>query len=298
MSKKDKAISLLEKIEKKHGKGAAMLMDPDSIPEVDVIPTGSLTLDGKLGVRGLPLGRIVEVYGENSTGKTTLLIQCMAEAQKMGLNVAYIDTEHAFDPKWAAKLGLDVGSLLFSQPNSAEQAMDICLEIAESGDYGMIVLDSTGALVCQAELDGDVGDAHIGLVPRLMAQSCRKLTAVLSKTNTLLACVSQMRANIQTFGRGPNKAPTGGNALKFYSSIRLQVIRTGGISGLGDESDIGNTIKIKVIKNKLAPPFKEANIELLFENGFCKVNEAISIAIKAKIIQQGGAWYTLSLIHI
>jgi len=285
--------SVLDEINKKHGKGSGVMLGEAESVDIDVISTGSLTLDQKLGIGGWPRGRITEIAGNPSSGKTTLTIHGMVEAQKMGLNVAFIDVEHAFDPEWAERLGLDTDKLLFAQPNSAEEAMDIVLTVVESGQFGMVVLDSVGALACKAEIEGDMGDSHIGLVARLMAQSCRKLASVTSNTNTALIFINQMRDNIGVHGYGPKTVTTGGKSLPFFASVRCTVSRTGSVKEKNEfDEPLGNTVKVKMGKNKLAAPFKVADLELMFDSGFCKVKEAITIGVKSGIIKQGGAWYT------
>lgn len=285
--------SVLGEINSKFGKGSAIVFGDSDRSDIDVIPTGSIDLDAKLGIGGWPRGRITELSGNNQSGKTTLVIHAMKNAQEMGLKVAFIDMEHAFEPNWAETIGVDVDSMVFCQPDSGEEALQVCSMLVESGEFGLVILDSVGALVPKAELDGDIGDSHIGLVARMMGQSLRKISPAVSRTNTSLIFINQIRANIGVQGYGPQTTTTGGKSLPFYASIRGTVSRTGGIKGKTEGEMIGSTVKVKIAKNKLSAPFKTANLDLMFDSGFCPFREVIEIASKSGIIKKGGAWYTL-----
>jgi recombination protein RecA len=287
---KSKALAAaLTQIGKQFGKGSIMSMSDSQINEhMDVVSTGSLGLDIALGIGGLPRGRVVEIYGPESSGKTTLCLQAVAEAQKLGGVCAYIDAENALDPIYAQKLGVNVGDLLISQPDTGEQALEICDMLVRSGGVDVVVIDSVAALVPKAEIEGEMGDSHVGLQARLMSQALRKLTGNVKKTNTLVIFVNQIRMKIGVMFGNP-ETTTGGNALKFYASIRLDIRRIGGIKK-GDEN-IGNEVKIKVVKNKVAPPFKQAECEIYFGEGISRESEIIDLGVKLDLIEKSGAWY-------
>ena len=290
----DKAAALkaaLAQIEKSFGKGAIMKMD-GSTPqeELQVISTGSLGLDLALGVGGLPRGRIVEIFGPESSGKTTLCLETIAQCQKMGGVCAFIDAENAFDPVYARKLGVKVEDLMVSQPDTGEQALEICDMLVRSGGVDMVVVDSVAALVPKAEIEGDMGDSHVGLQARLMSQALRKLTGHIKKTNTLVVFINQLRMKIGVMFGNP-ETTTGGNALKFYSSVRIDIRGTQQIKK-GDESPIGKETKVKVIKNKVAPPFRQAEFDILYGEGVSWEGELIDLGVKYDIVEKSGAWYS------
>jgi recombination protein RecA len=291
MTDKAKALAAaISQIEKSFGKGAILKMDGSTPPPaVEAISTGSLGLDVALGIGGLPRGRVIEIYGPESSGKTTLMLQTVAQAQKKGLTCAYIDVEHALDTIYAAKLGVNIEDLLLSQPDTGEQALEIVDMLVRSGAVDVVVVDSVAALVPKAELDGDMGDALPGLQARLMSQALRKLTGEVHKSNVLLMFVNQIRMKIGVMFGSP-ETTTGGNALKFYASVRLDIRRTGAIKK-GDEV-IGNETKVKVVKNKVAPPFKEAHFDLLYGQGVNKFGEVLDAAVEAKLVEKSGSWYS------
>ncbi len=288
---KRKALSAaLGQIEKQFGKGSVMRMgDVSAARDVDVISTGSLALDVALGVGGLPRGRIIEIYGPESSGKTTLTLQVIAEAQKAGGTAAFVDAEHALDPGYAEKLGVQIDDLLVSQPDTGEQALEIADMLVRSGAVDIVVIDSVAALTPKAEIEGEMGDSHMGLHARLMSQALRKLTANIKRSNTLVIFINQIRMKIGVMFGNP-ETTTGGNALKFYSSVRLDIRRTGAIKK-GDEI-VGNETRVKVVKNKMAPPFKQAEFEILYGEGISREGELIDLGVKHDIIDKSGAWYS------
>ncbi|MCU7796973.1 MAG: recombinase RecA [Candidatus Thiodiazotropha sp. (ex Myrtea spinifera)] len=286
-----KALSAaLGQIEKQFGKGSVMRMgDTSAIRNIEAISTGSLNLDIALGIGGLPKGRVVEIYGPESSGKTTLTLQVVAEAQKVGGTAAFIDAEHALDPQYAEKLGVNVDELLVSQPDTGEQALEITDMLVRSGAVDVVVIDSVAALTPKAEIEGDMGDSHVGLQARLMSQALRKLTANIKRTNCLVIFINQIRMKIGVMFGSP-ETTTGGNALKFYSSVRLDIRRIGAIKK-GDEV-VGNETKVKVVKNKVAPPFKQVQFEILYGEGISHEGELIELGVKQGIIDKSGAWYS------
>ncbi|MBS4763687.1 MAG: recombinase RecA [Brachyspira sp.] len=289
---KNEAIdAITDQINKKYGPGSFMRLGSNKTVNVDVISTGALTLDHALGVGGIPRGRITEIYGHEASGKTTLTLHVIAEAQKAGGYAAFIDAEHALDPTYASALGVDIDNLYISQPNSGEEALEILEKVVSSTAFDIVVVDSVAALVSRAELAGDIGDAHIALQARLMSHALRKLTAIISNTNTAVIFINQLRQNIATtgYGAGPTETTTGGKALKFYSSVRLDIRRTEWIKK-GDET-IGHKVKIKVVKNKLSAPFKVVNLEIIFGHGISTEGLLIDLAMEAKIITRSGAWF-------
>nr|WP_041432722.1 recombinase RecA [Thiobacillus denitrificans] len=287
---KSKALAAaLGQIEKQFGKGSVMrLGDHDVSRDIQAVSTGSLGLDIALGVGGLPRGRVIEIYGPESSGKTTLTLQVIAEMQKMGGTAAFIDAEHALDPSYAHKLGVDVDNLLVSQPDTGEQALEIADMLVRSGSVDVVVVDSVAALTPKAEIEGEMGDSHMGLQARLMSQALRKLTANIKRTNTLVIFINQIRMKIGVMFGNP-ETTTGGNALKFYASVRLDIRRTGAIKK-GDEI-IGNETKVKVVKNKVSPPFKEAYFDILYGQGISREGEIIELGVAHKLVDKSGAWY-------
>jgi recombination protein RecA len=288
---KSKALAAaLSQIEKQFGKGSIMRMgDADIGEDLQVVSTGSLGLDIALGVGGLPRGRIVEIYGPESSGKTTLTLSAIAEMQKLGGVAAFIDAEHALDPQYAAKLGVNVPDLLISQPDTGEQALEIADMLVRSGSVDIVVVDSVAALTPRAEIEGEMGDSHMGLQARLMSQALRKLTGNIKRTNTLVIFINQIRMKIGVMFGNP-ETTTGGNALKFYSSVRLDIRRTGAIKK-GDEV-IGSETKVKVIKNKVAPPFKQAEFDIMYGEGISRLGEIIELGTNLKLVEKSGAWYS------
>ncbi|PPU69791.1 MULTISPECIES: recombinase RecA [Xanthomonas] len=290
-NKKRALSAALSQIEKQFGKGSVMRMGDRVIEAVEVIPTGSLMLDIALGIGGLPKGRVVEIYGPESSGKTTLTLQAIAECQKKGGTAAFIDAEHALDPIYAAKLGVNVDDLLLSQPDTGEQALEIADMLVRSSSVDIVVIDSVAALTPKAEIEGEMGDQLPGLQARLMSQALRKLTGNIKRSNTLVVFINQLRMKIGVMmpGQSP-EVTTGGNALKFYASVRLDIRRIGAIKK-GDEI-IGNQTKIKVVKNKLAPPFKQVVTEILYGEGISREGELIDMGVEAKLVDKAGAWYS------
>jgi recombination protein RecA len=287
---KAKALAAaLSQIEKQFGKGSIMRMgEADVARDIQVVSTGSLSLDLALGVGGLPRGRIVEIYGPESSGKTTLALQVIAEAQKLGGTAAFVDAEHAMDPQYAQKLGVNVSDLLISQPDSGEQALEIADMLVRSGSVDVVVIDSVAALTPRAELEGEMGEPQMGLQARLMSQALRKLTANIKRSNTLVIFINQIRMKIGVMFGNP-ETTTGGNALKFYASVRIDIRRTGSIKK-GDEI-IGNETRAKVVKNKVAPPFKQAEFDILYGEGISRAGEIIDLGVNHRVIEKSGAWY-------
>ena len=288
-TKKQSLDTALKQIESQFGKGTIMKLGTRETVEVPSIPTGSFGLDNALGIGGLPKGRVVEIYGPESSGKTTLTLQIIAECQKAGGSAAFIDAEHALDPEYAKALGVDIDELLLSQPDTGEQALEVTDMLVKSGSLDVIVVDSVAALVPRAELEGDMGDSHVGLQARLMSQALRKITGSIQKSNTLVIFINQIRMKIG-FMFGSPETTTGGNALKFYSSVRLDIRRIGAIKD-GDEV-VGNETRVKVVKNKMAPPFKVVEFQILYGKGINKNAEIIEFAVKKGIIEKAGAWYS------
>jgi recombination protein RecA len=291
-NKKKALAGALSQIERQFGKGSVMRLGDGGVArDIEVISTGSLGLDIALGIGGLPRGRVVEIYGPESSGKTTLTLQVIAEAQKLGGCAAFVDAEHALDPQYAAKLGVKVDDLLVSQPDTGEQALEITDMLVRSGAVDVVVIDSVAALTPKAEIEGDMGDSHVGLQARLMSQALRKLTANIKRSNTLVIFINQIRMKIGVMFGSP-ETTTGGNALKFYASVRLDIRRIGSIKK-GDEV-IGSETRVKVVKNKVAPPFKQAEFEILYNEGISRLGEIIDLGVAAGLLDKSGAWYSYS----
>jgi len=287
---KQKALdAALSQIERQFGKGSIMKLGDNKALNIDAVSTGSLGIDIALGIGGLPMGRIVEVYGPESSGKTTLTLQVIAEAQKEGKTCAFVDAEHALDPIYAQKLGVDIDELLVSQPDTGEQALEICDMLVRSSAVDVVIVDSVAALTPKAEIEGDMGDSHMGLQARLMSQALRKLTGNIKRSNTLCIFINQIRMKIGVMFGNP-ETTTGGNALKFYASVRIDIRRIGSVKE-GDEV-VGNETRVKIVKNKVAPPFKQAEFIIMYGEGISKQGELIDLGVKHKLVEKAGAWYS------
>lgn len=290
MSDRRAALDMaLRQIEKQFGKGSVMKLGESTHMQVEVVPSGSLALDIALGIGGLPKGRIIEVYGPESSGKTTVALHAIAEVQRQGGQAAFIDAEHALDPKYARNLGVNIDELLLSQPDTGEQALEIAEALVRSGAVDIIVVDSVAALVPKAEIEGDMGDSHVGLQARLMSQALRKLSGAISKSNTIAIFINQLREKIGVMFGNPETTP-GGRALKFYSSVRLDVRRVESIK-MGNDV-VGNRTKIKIVKNKVAPPFKQADVDIMYGEGISKEGSLVDIGTEMDIVNKSGAWYS------
>ncbi len=287
--KKLKALeAAMEQIEKQFGKGAIMRLGQSELEDIEAIPTGSLSLDLALGIGGLPMGRVVEIYGPESSGKTTLTLELVAQAQKLGKICAFIDAEHALDPLYARRLGVNIQDLLISQPDTGEQALDICEQLVRSGGVDVVIIDSVAALVPKAEIEGDMGDNHVGLQARLMSQALRKLTGIIKQANCMVVFINQLRMKIGVMFGNP-ETTTGGNALKYYASVRLDIRKGNAIKD--KDQVIGNETRVKVVKNKVAPPFRQANFQILFNYGIAKNSELLDLGAQCKVLDKTGAWF-------